>query len=152
MSCPTVEELATQVAELRQLLVSLQGTVKEQQDEIGHLKRHVVRLEHELASSTGSSIQATHSKVNITEPAVPPILSSGTSTWDDFHIITLQKGMGVFSLGIWLIKTLEEARKVHIEELPGESRDVSFGIKVRHFVSFNDPLRRTIDWHIMLLR
>lgn len=63
MSTITVEELASQLAELRHVVVSLQAMVKDQQDEISSLKRHVVRLEHEYSSPTGNNAVTTPNKL-----------------------------------------------------------------------------------------
>lgn len=62
MSKRAVEELTSQVAELRQTVALLQALVKDQTEDIAILKRHVTRLEHEVGLNSGSVLSTTPNK------------------------------------------------------------------------------------------
>jgi hypothetical protein len=78
---PTVEELSVQVAELRQMVLSMQTLITAQQDEIGALKRAMGRVEREHTTQcVGSSSSSTTPSKNglVVSEGVPMVHRSGT--------------------------------------------------------------------------
>lgn len=71
MSKRAVDELTSQVSELREALLQLQAVVKEQQEDIHQLRAQVQRLELEAAHSALSTSSGASTKF-------APLVRSGT--------------------------------------------------------------------------
>jgi hypothetical protein len=85
-----VDDLTSQVAELRQMVLSLTVLVNAQQEDIGSLKRQVGRLERDLSAAQGvgaGSNATTPSKNGLIAPeGLPMVHRSGMSQNKGFRI------------------------------------------------------------------